>query len=85
MEYDTPSLVFLTYACRDGGSPEGIGCSKSSGAGWWYNPAQGCGYTNPNGINSGTSESYAGYISWYFGGERGTTWNSWAATEFLLV
>lgn len=76
----------MSFSARDRDQDPWRGsCSveHSGSGGWWYNQ---CGVVRPNGWGSDTMQTQGyKYIGWQYGGERGTTWNSWAASQLIIV
>ena len=59
-----------------------IHCAKSMTGGWWY---KFCANAHPTGPSSATKKSGEKYVTYYNGGERGNSWDSWSEAEYLLV
>jgi len=59
-------------------------CAEVRTGGWWYFA---CGMTHLTGQNTDKRTKIRGYkhIFYYYGGERGNTYDSWAEAEMVLV
>jgi len=57
-------------------------CAKSWTGGWWY---KACAWAHPTGLSSATKKNDNKYVTYYYGGERGISWDSWSEAEYLLV
>jgi len=58
-------------------------CAEGAKGGWWY---KACHNANPTGLSSPTKISNdPRYVTYYQGGNRGTSFDSWSEAEYLLV
>jgi len=57
-------------------------CAKDRTGGFWY---KSCAYAHPTGLSSATKTNDPKYVTYYYGGERGISYNSWSEAEYLLV
>lgn len=68
---------------RDNDKRSGSNCAVSYSGGWWHND---CFNAKLTGQHTATRENIGGKsIRYYHGGERGTSGDSWAEAEMLLV
>jgi len=80
----TLSLNGMKFSTKDRDQDEDSSrhCAKSWTGGFWYKH---CTFAHPTGLSSATKRSDAKYVTYYHGGERGISWDSWSEAEYLLV
>ena len=76
---DSPGTLSGMTWVQDGAS---IHCAKMRTGGWWYNN---CYRAHPTGLSSATKKNGRKYVTYYHGGERGYSIDSWSEAEYLLV
>ena len=57
-------------------------CAETHTGGFWY---EACMHAHPTGLSSATKKSGGKYVTYYYGGERGNSDDSWSEAEYLLV
>jgi len=57
-------------------------CAETHTGGFWY---EACMHAHPTGLSSATKKNGKIYVTYYRGGDRGISWDSWSEAEYLLV
>ena len=66
-------------------NPRTIDCALDFSGGWWYNACTSAHLTGQHNIKPSKIKYNHKKIFYKYGGERGTTYNSWAEVEMLLL
>jgi len=67
---------------RDQDGSSKMHCAAGLTGGWWYKD---CYFAHPTGLSSATKKNGEQYVTYYHGGERGYSLDSWSEAEYLLV
>jgi len=57
-------------------------CAETHTGGFWY---EACMHAHPTGLSSATKKNGKRYVTYYRGGDRGISWDSWSEAEYLLI
>ena len=74
--------IVLQFRDRDQDGSSSQHCAEKWTGGWWHNF---CFEAHPTGLSSATRKTGLEYIVYYWAGDRGNTWDSWAEAEYLIV